>query len=233
MLAAGCGGNSSGGTDTTRAGPIDGGVATGCAIPQAHRAVAQNCPPERSSIVPVDTTSCADSSRITCSNDADCTAGRNGRCLASDIDPCQTYCSYDHCLTDTDCPEREACVCRSSGASTAPNVCAPDSNCRTDSDCGECGFCSPSIVGNSLACLHHLDGGAVTTCGVAVAGNGTEEIEIDLGGCAAVLSLAYACHTMNDECINDSDCPAVGGYCAYVDEEKRWACTVCKIRNHL
>jgi hypothetical protein len=180
----------------------------------------------------VDTTSCADTSRIRCSNDADCTAGRNGRCVASYISPCRSYCSYDDCSTDTDCPEREACVCRSSGTSTAPNVCAPDSNCRTDSDCGECGFCSPSIATNT-ACLHDLGGGAVTTCGVDFSGTGTEEIKIDLGGCASVLSLAYACHTLNDECTNDSDCPTVGGYCAYVDAQERWACTPCSIPNHL
>ena len=197
-------------------------------IPQAHRAVSENCPAERGIIGPVDTTSCADTSRITCTSDADCASGRNGRCLQSAVDICQTYCSYDDCLTDTDCPEGP-CLCRSSGTDTAPNYCATGSNCRTDADCGECGFCSPSVVSNSSACLHHLDVGAVTTCGVTVSGNGTEYIEIDLGGCAPVLGLAYVCHTLNDECTNDSDCSGDGGigYCAYTGGENRWKCDIC------
>ena len=74
-------------------------------IPQAHRAVSENCPAERGSIGPVDTTSCTDTSRITCTSDADCASGSNGRCLQSGVDLCQTYCSSDDCLTDTDCPE--------------------------------------------------------------------------------------------------------------------------------
>ncbi len=208
------------------------------AIPQAHRAVAQNCPPERGSTVPLDTTSCLDTTGMFCKSDADCTAGRNGRCFASYLSQCQSYCSYDDCLTDTDCPGKEACACRSSGASTAPNVCATDSSCRTDSDCGECGFCSPSIPpsGGPSSCSHDLSDGAVTTCGIYFSGNvGSSVLGFDLGGgaCSFGASLSYACHTLNDECTNDSDCPEVGGYCAYVDAEKRWACGGCSNLPHM
>jgi hypothetical protein len=200
-------------------------------IPQAHRAVSENCTAERGSIGPVDTTSCADMSRITCTSDADCASGRNGRCLQSAVNSCQTYCSYDDCLADTDCPDGP-CLCRSSGTDTTPNYCVTGSNCRTDADCGECGFCSPSVVSNSLACLHHLEGGVVTTCGVTASGNGTQYIEIDLGGCSPVLDLAYVCHRLNDECTNDSDCSRAGGvgYCAYTGSESRWKCDICTPR---
>ncbi|MCA9490981.1 MAG: ferritin-like domain-containing protein [Myxococcales bacterium] len=74
----------------------------------------------------------------TCTVDADCTAGPNGRCL-------DTYlgcgCTYS-CATDGDCGANEICLC--GGAMT--NVtdswshCVP-ANCATDADCGsqECG----------------------------------------------------------------------------------------------
>ena len=196
-------------------------------VPQEHRTVAEDCPAERGSIGPVVTTSCTDPSALACTSDADCTTGSNGRCLQSLIDLCQTFCSYDECLEDTDCPNAESCVCRSGGASTAPNVCAPDSNCRTDADCGDCGFCSPNVVANSLGCSHQL--GALTTCGVAVMGNGTQMIRVNLGECSAVLTFGYACHGSNDECTNDSDCTEPGGYCAYSAGQERWTCGACSV----
>jgi hypothetical protein len=80
-----------------------------------------------------------------CSADADCTAGRNGRCTRY-----ASYwytrsmpsmrCTYDHCLSDEDCAAREACHC---GGDVLGNVCVPAA-CKTDDDCPETGLCSPS-----------------------------------------------------------------------------------------
>jgi hypothetical protein len=51
--------------------------------------------------------------------------------------------------------------------------------------------------------------------------------------CIGVNSEAYACHTPSDTCTNDSDCPGDGGYCAYVQAQKRWACSTCPVPNFL
>ena len=69
--------------------------------------------------------------------------GTNGRCLPDGWGV--TYaCSYDQCDADQDCPGDVACVCRASASDSAPNLCATGSGCRLDSDCGPCGYCSPS-----------------------------------------------------------------------------------------
>jgi len=138
-----------------------------------------------------------------------CGAGMNGRCFLNG-DPCRTLCSYDDCLTDTDCPSGQPCTCRASGTETTANRCVVGSTCATDANCGECGFCSLSVQHTVLQCSPPSDAGA-RKC-----------------ACEGVTSEAYACHSVNDECTDDSDCPGVGGYCAYVDAEKRWACTACK-----
>lgn len=120
------------------------GACASAPIPKEHRAVAQACPSERGSLGPIDTTTCTNLSGIQCKSDADCTAGKNGRCFLNS-DPCQTICSYDHCLTDADCADGP-CLCRSSSIDLAANDCLPGGNCRTDTDCGGCEYCSPSVV---------------------------------------------------------------------------------------
>jgi hypothetical protein len=271
VLGAGCSGNIAGGTDTTHAGPVDGGGGAGCAnaggssnrgaagggagtgglvgsggfvvgsggaavpqastldacptsdaracgsalrVPQQHRARPETCPRERGSENPLNLASCADTSGIVCKSDADCTAGMNGRCFLNS-DPCRTYCSYDECLADTDCPAGQPCMCRTSGTEKAPNSCVAGSSCATDADCGKCGFCSLSSQRTMLQCS------LVNPCSGCDAGDTVKCT------CLGVTSEAFACHTMNDECTNDSDCPAMGGYCAYADDKKHWACAMC------
>jgi hypothetical protein len=75
-----------------------------------------------------------------CTKDADCTAGKNGRCLV-DIGG-KVSCSYDECVADTDCGTG-VCDCRNKQNREA-NTCIKG-NCRTDGDCkGQ--SCSPSGV---------------------------------------------------------------------------------------
>ncbi len=114
--------------------------------PAVHRATAVACPterpvgtdgPPRASIPP-------DASSGTCSTDADCTAGMNGRCDGSPHDG--WTCSYDTCSTDADCGGGELCSCRTPWpyGDVGPNRCLP-SNCRVDADCGPGGYCSPTL----------------------------------------------------------------------------------------
>lgn len=72
--------------------------------------------------------------------DAQCTNGRNGRCV--DIPPGGCTCSYDGCASDADCGANQACACRETvgGASR----CVP-ANCHVDADCGSGAFCSPTL----------------------------------------------------------------------------------------
>lgn len=117
---------------------------TTCSVartPESHRASADPCPMARG---PGDTIMSDGGPTGACHRDADCTMGRNGRCLLTDFPP-TTVCSYDDCYSDSDCAGNVACACRASGSSNAPNVCAVGSDCRVDSDCaGPCGYCSPS-----------------------------------------------------------------------------------------
>jgi hypothetical protein len=193
-------------------------------IPAEHRAVSQSCPSERGSIGPIDASHCTDTSGLACTSDADCVAGRNGRCQLNGSQ-CRTYCSYDDCGTDTDCPDRQPCICRSGGTDTMANRCLAGSNCRTDDDCGECGFCSHSVQRADLQCP---------------SGKGCSGPECDGGGtasqciCTSIVGSVYACHSRDDECGGDSDCPGLSaGYCAYVEAAGHWMCGSCTIPNFM
>jgi hypothetical protein len=81
--------------------------------------------------------------RAKCKADADCTAGKNGRCaktgggrLAPHAD-----CVYDACFADSDCPAKSACVC--GGGPGRGNYCMAG-NCATDAECGG-SYCSPTF----------------------------------------------------------------------------------------
>ena len=196
-------GNAAGGAANPQAGAAGtaaGGACGSVPIPKDHRAVAQACPSERGSLGPLDMTTCTDRSGVTCTKDADCTAGKSGRCYLNG-DKCQTVCSYDDCLTDTDCADG-VCFCRSSDTDLVANECLSGGNCRTDSDCGGCEYCSPSVVPNSVDC------GATCTC-------------------SGVARITYACHTASDECKNPSDCKGGDQYCGYDAGAQHWACSVC------
>lgn len=145
-------GNGAGATPNAQAGA--GGTAAGGACgtaptPKDHRAAAQACPSERGNI-PLDVTACTDRAGITCARDADCTAGKNGRCFYNG-GKCLTVCTYDQCLTDSDCPAGP-CVCRSSGTDPSANGCLSNAQCRTDADCPNCEYCSPSYISNAADC---------------------------------------------------------------------------------
>ena len=84
-----------------------------------------------------------------CLEDSDCDGGANGRCASEVGNSSVRICSYDQCFADTDCGANEdggVCECRGPAQPTGPNFCIP-SNCREDSDCGECGYCAASPGG--------------------------------------------------------------------------------------
>jgi hypothetical protein len=89
-----------------------------------------------------------------CGQDSNCTTGISGRCLMNGPAPI-TACSYDTCFSDSDCPAKTPCVCRSSASGSEPNSCLTGSDCRVDSDCGPGNFCSPSQYGQWCGFTYH------------------------------------------------------------------------------
>jgi hypothetical protein len=111
--------------------------------PLHHRPTATSCPNARGPGVSVDAGPDA-AFPGTCTNDSQCTEGNDGRCLRHPFGAQVDECSYDECYDDGDCKGIVPCICRPSPSSNQANVCGTGSNCSLDSDCGPCGFCSPS-----------------------------------------------------------------------------------------
>lgn len=119
-------------------------------VPTAHRPEAASCvgvhaPPEPSGT----------STRGACTKHADCTQGKNGRCIHG-IGGAYNYysCVYDQCDTDADCDPGKVCFCTVSDAARCLSV----GKCRTDADCGggSYGYCSPS-TGMDCGGYHTID----------------------------------------------------------------------------
>jgi hypothetical protein len=83
-----------------------------------------------------------DAGTVACSTLADCGDGGG---LDSFLGCLHGFCSFDQCLTDTDCPSGQACGCANQfgGNAIHYNRCVP-AQCRQNSDCGTGGICSPS-----------------------------------------------------------------------------------------
>jgi hypothetical protein len=109
-------------------------------------------------------------------------------------------CSFDECLTDSDCASNEACACAGPLAGEASgseaNLCVP-ATCHVDSDCGSCGYCSPS---------------ADPICGPTYG------------------AWAYACHVPGDACYSNTDCGPQSNdiytnpFCSHSAETGAWVC---------
>ena len=184
-------GNAGGSAGSAGSMPLAGAAGMGGAaprVPMNHRATANACDATRPSVEPMLPEQ--PSEAIQCRSHADCTEGKNGRCM---IVGHAWQCTYDACFTDLDCPSSgslpQVCQCEG-GLFTDNNVCL-STGCQVDADCGDGGYCSPT-----------------------------------LGSCGNYLGVvAYYCHTKDDECIDDSDCSAQSGYCAYQPTVGHWQCS--------
>ncbi|MEO7035555.1 MAG: hypothetical protein ABI548_16635 [Polyangiaceae bacterium] len=130
-----------------------GGGACGCAhhdfgrVPEAHRSAPVACSHQRTPSMPTPGDHCitpngsAPCPGSSCSQDSDCTAGENGRCMQ--LGPVPGYaCNYDECFVDSDCGKGSVCQCRDPLDGAAANYCTKPSSCSTDDDCEM--YCSPS-----------------------------------------------------------------------------------------
>ena len=104
--------------------------------PEQHRPSAAACSEDRA---PAGRPEGEGADWSSCTTDAECTEGTNGRCTGNSHDGWQ--CTYDQCFADDECGG-SVCAC-DGGWRSGANVCL-GGDCQTDADCGEGGFCSPS-----------------------------------------------------------------------------------------
>jgi hypothetical protein len=183
-------------TKTDGPSPTDACVSS---VPSVHYATAAACSSTRGP-GDINSDAAAPPDSGTCTNDSQCTAGLNGRCMQSDCGGCtpEFACSYDQCTSDTDCSADEACVCGiAQGTGRTANICAK-SACRVDSDCGTGGYCSPSLANQSCSIAGYV-------------GNFCHTPEDQC---------------TKHECVNDSDCKGEGGhsFCAWDATSSAWEC---------
>lgn len=140
----GGGSGSDAGTDggTDAASLVDANVDAGVRVPMYHRASDAQC----AATAPPGTCSFGGGGGLSCADDAECTAGTNGRCNQNHGGAAICFCTYDTCMHDTDCPSGQTCACHGDPLHPESNQCV-DGNCRTDADCGTGLYCSPTIAG--------------------------------------------------------------------------------------
>jgi hypothetical protein len=125
------------------------------------------------------------------------------------------------CTQDTDCV---SCANGQLGRCEGPfSTCVCD-QCMVDGDCGATGVCACN--GQTFGWSHTLRGN------VCVPSNCRVDGDCGLGGfCSPTTDLScgafygvtgYYCHTVNDQCINDTDCAA--GTCRYSPQVGYWVC---------
>jgi hypothetical protein len=208
--------------------PADSSVGSSLGAPTHHRIAGSACSAER----PPGSLDCGcpgmdggcSCAQGACSQDSDCMAGINGRCQLSRAPFMYVGCSYDTCFSDADCPGKEPCDCRASG-SRATQSCVAGSNCRTDSDCGPGGYCSPSQVGALCGCMSTAFCNPDAGGGCYVGGPNGTWTQVPCS-CGDSCGHGYFCHTPQDTCVNDSDCPD-GNTCNFDLPSQTWTCTFC------
>ncbi len=123
-----------------------------------------------------------------------------------------------------DCNSHEDCTAGLNGRCSdfgRHHSCTYDA-CFSDSDCGSgvcgCGVNARTDANSCMSgnCRVNADCGAGGYCSPS------------FGECGPFLGpVAYYCHTAQDECIDDRDCPDANGrpgYCAYNELARRWQC---------
>jgi hypothetical protein len=187
-------------------------------VPPDHRATGVLCSTTRAPTTPIDADGCSSNEHLKCLSDADCIAGQNGRCF--EYVSCTSECTYDECFSDSDCPSKQPCICRSSDSDWQGNACLAGGNCATDSDCGPCGFCSPSMQNEGCSCVStRACAGGGSHCYVG----STEVPCMCSGGCG----YGYFCHTSADACMQRTDCNEGFSACAFDSDAGNWSCHTC------
>lgn len=123
----------------------------------------------------------------------------------------------DQCAAHDDCTDGDngRCLQMRFGYVCTYDECFVDSDCASNVCQCNGGFGSDANIcmrqGN---CLVDADCGPGNFCSPT------------FGDCGSYLgTVGYYCHTEQDECVNDSDCPGAGWYCRYDRVGERWSCS--------
>jgi hypothetical protein len=134
-------------TSTATTTPTTTSTVIGSRVPKQHRAVATACDNVRSNGGPFGAPD-GGAPPTSCSSHAQCTQGKNGRCVGNGHDG--WYCTYDICFADSDCGGGSG-VCNCEGGFRSDhNVCLSTNGCHVDADCKTVsrlggGYCSPTL----------------------------------------------------------------------------------------
>ena len=169
------------------------------------------------------------SSDYGCKTDAECTNGRDGRCVKNESGayhglapspearrsnllagpmppPPKTLCVYDKCQTDKDCGSGMRCAC-GDGKGQSRNQCVAVDTCLSDKDCGADALCACGTAPLPNSCRP---------------GNCRTDSE-----CGAGFACEQYCRSARDACRKDADCTAPFGMyptCTYLPETKAFGC---------
>ncbi len=188
------------------------GASASAREPDQHRPSGSLCPSQRSAVSTTPKAGCSEADAFTeCLLDSECPGSNNGRCVFGPHFACVSACQYDDCYSDAECPG-QACVCRADASSPGANYCDSAGNCRVDADCGEGGYCSPSLLGGGCTCL------SAAYCDPPEPG----------AACGDSCGHGYFCHSARDGCLDDSDCKS-DEHCAFDKVEQRFSCQGCLI----
>jgi hypothetical protein len=136
---------------------------------------------------------------LACLHDSDCSAGENGRCAilaVSSLPP--------------DAGSNVVVLC---GSSCSYDACFSDAECPAHVPC-ECRTSATDTAAN--VCLTGSGCSVDADCGPGGFCSATSWTQT--GG-----QVQYYCHTANDSCLDDSDCPT-GKYCQFDTVGARWMC---------
>ena len=145
--SSGSGGSSSGSGGSSSGSGGSSSSSGGGRVPQNHRPDDSQCQQAAS---PGNCNFGGSSGGMMCSADSQCTAGTDGRCVASGGGVAFCQCTYDTCQHDADCGAGQTCACHGAPYGNGlGNTCTP-SGCRVNADCGSGGYCSPAD--NTMSC---------------------------------------------------------------------------------
>lgn len=162
-----------------------------------------------------------------CKTDAECTSGRDGRCVKNEngayhglapearksnflagpmAPPPKTLCVYDKCESDKDCGSGMRCAC-GDGKGQNRNQCVALDTCLSDKDCGTEALC---VCGSAPG---------PNTCRP---GNCRTDAE-----CGTGFACEQYCRSARDTCRKHTDCTAPTGMypvCTYLPETHAFGC---------
>jgi hypothetical protein len=199
--AAGCTGHVTDGTGGTGGGTGAGPSSSSSGSSGTTTGHPVTCPPpEPTNHRPAAAACPTTPSTTACTTDADCAGTPTGPTGKCLAENGGYFCNYDACTSDGDCSNGGVSVCSCQGQTF--------------------GYAHQSAGNTCISANCHTD----ADCGAGLFCSPTVD-----SGCGSFYGVTgFYCHTCQDTCVNDSDCPATtttpAGYCAFDPSVGHWAC---------